>query len=269
MSLDRKIDYSAVRSAVGALARETGRHIWGLRQAEPLVVEVKGRHDFVTQMDKLSERILVEGLEKIVPEAGFIAEEKTRTELGDELNWIVDPIDGTTNFIHAMPPFAISIALMERGRVVVGVVYEMSRDELFEASLGGGATLNGSPIRVSSARLGDALVATGFPYNEFSRMDDYMGVLRTFMEGTAGVRRIGSAATDMAYVAAGRYDAFFEYDLKPYDVAAGCLLVTEAGGRLSDFRGGSDYIFGREIVAANGVAFDEFQSVIRKGFPER
>ena len=260
------IDLMAVRSAVGELARNTGKHIWGKRQAETLVIETKGKHDFVTQMDKLSERMLVEGLEKIVPQAGFIAEEKTRTDISETLNWIVDPIDGTTNFIHAMPPFAISIALMAEGQVVVGVVYEMSHDELFSASLGGGATLNGKPIHVSQARLADALVATGFPYNEFSRMDAYMTSLRFFMEGTAGVRRLGSAATDMAYVAAGRYDAFYEYDLKPYDVAAGCLLVTEAGGRLSDFRGGNDYIFGREMVATNADAFDDFFGVVSKAF---
>lgn len=265
----QKIDLLAVRSAVGELARTTGKHIWGKRQAEALVVETKGRHDFVTQMDKLSERMLVEGLEKIVPEAGFIAEEKTRTDVSETINWIVDPIDGTTNFIHAMPPFAISIALMVEGHVVVGVVYEMSHDELFSASLGGGATLNGKAIHVSQVGMADALVATGFPYNEFSRMDAYMSSLRFFMEGTAGVRRLGSAATDMAYVAAGRYDAFYEYDLKPYDVAAGCLLVTEAGGKLADFRGGDDYIFGKEMVATNATAFEEFFGVVNRAFSSK
>ena len=266
MQQQHPIDYPAVRSAVAQLARETGRKIWTLRQQQQLVVETKGKHDFVTQMDKLSEQILVEALEKIVPQAGFIAEEKTRTLRSDNLNWVVDPIDGTTNFIHAMPPFAISIALMEKEQVVVGVVYEMSRDELFEASLGGGAALNGKPIHVSQTRLQDALVATGFPYNEFSRLDDYIASLRFFMENAAGVRRIGSAATDLAYVAAGRYDAFYEYDLKPYDVAAGCLLVSEAGGKLADFSGGSNYIFGREMVAAADSAFQDFLGAVKKHF---
>lgn len=255
-----------IRREVSDLARRTGRHIWGLRQRENVKIEEKGRHDFVTQMDKLSERMLVEELSQIVPEAGFIAEEKTRTDRGAHLDWIVDPIDGTTNFIHAHPPFAISIALMEDGVVTVGVVYEMSRDELFAAALGDGAALNGEPIHVSTTALDSALVATGFPYSEFSQMDNYMAALASVMRETAGVRRLGSAATDMAYVACGRYEAFFEYDLKPYDVAAGCLLVTEAGGRLSDFRGGSDYIFGRQMVATNAVCADGFRSLVLPKF---
>ncbi len=257
-----------IRREVSDLARRVGKHIWALRQKENVRIEVKGRHDFVTQMDKLSESLLVSELTQIVPEAGFIAEEKTRTERGAHLDWIVDPIDGTTNFIHAQPPFAISIALMEDGEVKVGVIYEMSRDELFSAALGEGASLNGEPIHVSEVNLDSALVATGFPYSEFSRLEQYMKALTDVMRDTAGVRRLGSAATDMAYVACGRYEAFFEYDLKPYDVAAGCLLVTEAGGRLSDFRGGSDYIFGREMVATNAVCGADFRRIVESRFAE-
>ncbi len=250
---------------VSDLARRTGQHIWGLRQREGLKIEIKGRHDYVTQMDKLSERLLVSELTEIVPQAGFIAEEGTRKDRGAQFTWIVDPIDGTTNFIHAQPPFAISIALLEEGRgIVVGVVYEMSHDELFSATLGGGAFLNGEPIHVSNASLDTALVATGFPYSNFSRKDGYMESLGIIMERSAGVRRLGSAATDMAYVAAGRYDAFYEYDLKPFDVAAGCLLVTEAGGVLSDFSGSDNYIFGGEMVATNQASRDEFFSIINK-----
>ena len=255
-----------IRREVSDLARRTCRHIWGLRQRESVKIEEKGRHDFVTQMDKKSERMLVEELSQIVPEAGYIAEEKTRTDRGAHLDWIVDPIDGTTNFIHAQPPFAISIALMEDGVVIVGVVYEMSRDELFAAALGDGATLNGEPIHVSDTELGSALVATGFPYSEFSLIENYMAALTDVMRETAGVRRLGSAATDMAYVACGRYEAFFEYDLKPYDVAAGCLLVTEAGGRLSDFKDGSDYIFGRQMVATNAACADGFRRLVLPKF---
>ena len=255
-----------IRREVGDLARRVGSHIWSLRQKQDfsLNIETKGRHDFVTQMDKLSEKLLVDELTEIVPAAGFIAEEKTRTDRGEHLNWIVDPIDGTTNFIHAQPPFAISIALMEDDKIVVGIVYEMSRDELFSAALGQGATLNGQPIKVSNLNLDNALVATGFPYTNFSRLQPYMAALTDIMEQTAGVRRLGSAATDMAYVAAGRYEAFFEYDLKPYDVAAGCILVTEAGGRLSDFNGGDDYIFGREMVATNAITDADFRNIIKR-----
>lgn len=258
-----------VRREVGELARRVGQHIWGLRQREDVRVETKGRHDFVTQMDKLSERMLVDELAEIVPEAGYIAEEQTRTDRSDNLNWVVDPIDGTTNFIHAQPPFAISIALMEGPRVVVGVVYEMGRDELFSAAMGQGSTLNGQPIRVSTTGVEAALVATGFPYSNFTCLADYMAALTDVMGATAGVRRLGSAATDMAYVAAGRYEAFFEYDLKPYDVAAGCLLVSEAGGTLSDFEGGSDYIFGREMVATNTTVARDFRALIGKHLRHR
>lgn len=262
-----------ITQQVSDLARRVGQQIWTLRQNTEVQIETKGRHDFVTQMDKLSEKLLVEELTQILPEAGFIAEEQTKTELGAEFNWVVDPIDGTTNFIHGQPPSAISIALLQctdiehhrtEGQILVGVVYEMSRDELFAAWLGGGATLNGKPIKVSQNNLDNALVATGFPYSNFERLDDYMLTLRDVMESTAGVRRLGSAATDMAYVAVGRYDAFFEYDLKPYDVAAGALLVTEAGGCLSDFCGGRDYIFGREMVATNQMASADFRAMVQR-----
>lgn len=258
-----------IRREVGELARRVGTRMWDLRQREGLQIETKGRHDFVTQMDKLSERLLVAELEEIAPEAGFIAEEKTRADHGESLKWIVDPIDGTTNFIHAQPPFAISIALMEEGKVVVGVVYEMSRDELFSAALGQGATLNGEPIRVSDVDLDNGLIATGFPYTNFSRLEPYMAALSEIMGQTAGVRRLGSAATDMAYVACGRYEAFFEYDLKPYDVAAGCLLVTEAGGRLSDFAGAADYIFGGEMVATNAAVDKDFRQIVGRHMARR
>ncbi len=260
-----------IRREVGELARRVGSQIWAMREREDvgLSIETKGRHDFVTQMDKLSERMLVAELEEIVPEAGFIAEEKTRRDGGERLKWIVDPIDGTTNFIHGQPPFAISIALMEGDEIVVGVVYEMSRDELFTAALGEGATMNGVAIHVSGTDFDNALVATGFPYSNFGRLEQYMGALTEVMCQSAGIRRLGSAATDMAYVACGRYEAFFEYDLKPYDVAAGVLLVTEAGGKVTDFGGGGDYIFGGEMVASNGECDVVFREIVGRHFGER
>ncbi len=258
------LNYKDICAEVGLLAKEVGARLKAFRAKNEVEIEAKGRHDFVTQMDKFSEQLLVDGLSQIVPEAGFIAEESTRTDRGERYNWIVDPIDGTTNFIHRMPPYAISIALMEDNEVVVGVIFELSQEELFTSWKGGGAYLNGQKINVSkAATVEDSLVATGFPYNNFDRLDDYMRALRVFMEQSQGVRRIGSAATDMAYVAAGRFEMFFEYDLKPYDVAAGCLLVTEAGGKISDFSGGNDYIFGREIVAANNAVFAESLDIIK------
>jgi myo-inositol-1(or 4)-monophosphatase len=252
------MNYKDICESVATLARQTGKRLLQYRAENAVVVETKGHNDFVTQMDKYTEGLLVEGLDKILPEAGYIAEEGTRVDNGEEYKWIVDPIDGTTNFIHLMPPYAISIALMHKGTIVVGVVYEMGHDELFTAWLGGGSYLNGEPIHVTQApTVSHSLVATGFPYNEFSRMDNYMQTLTHFMKYSQGVRRIGSAATDMAYVAAGRFEVFYEYDLKSYDVAAGAILITEAGGKVSDFKGGDNYIFGREIVATNGHVHEE------------
>ncbi len=259
------MDYREISLRVGQLAKEVGGKLLAYCAENQLQVESKGQNDFVTQMDRYSEGLLVEGLSALVPEAGFIAEEGTRSDRGERYNWIVDPIDGTTNFIHGVAPYAISIALMEDSQIVVGVVYELNAGELFSASLGGGAFVNGRPISTSKAQgVSQALVATGFPYSNFSFIDEYMASMRYFMQYSHGVRRHGSAATDLAYLAAGRFDAFYEYDLKPYDVAAGCLLITEAGGRVCDFRGGSDYIFGRQIVAAAPGVFSEFAETVKK-----
>lgn len=261
------MNYENICRQVAQLARNVGKELMEYREKNALVVEAKGHNDFVTQMDKFSEAKLVEGLSKIVPEAGFIAEESTRTDKGEHFNWIVDPIDGTTNFIHKLPPFAISIGLMEDDKMVVGVVYELCGDELFTAWENGGAYLNGLKINISKAdTVEDALVSTGFPYNNFDRIEEYTTALLYFMRTSHGVRRHGSAATDLAYVACGRFDAFFEYDLKPYDVAAGVMLIKEAGGKISDFSNGSDFIFGREIVATNGLVHDKFMEVILKSF---
>ena len=261
------MDYQHICEQVSVLARNVGVELMHYRTNNQLIIEVKGSHDFVTQMDKFSERKLVDGLEQIVPEAGFIAEENTRTNRSEKYNWVVDPIDGTTNFIHSMPPYAISIALMEEEKIVVGVVLELSHMELFSAWIGGGAYLNGKPIHVSAAPdVNSSLVATGFPYSNFDRMDEYMLSLSHFMRYSSGVRRIGSAATDLVYTACGRFDAFYEYDLKPYDVAAGAIIVTEAGGKVCDFAGGSNFIFGREIVATNALIHNEFMQTIIESF---
>lgn len=261
------MDYKILSQQVAELAKEVGAKLMQYRKENAVQVEVKGKHDFVTQMDKYSEKLLVEGLSKLLPEAGYIAEEGTRTDRGEIYNWIIDPIDGTTNFIHGVPPHAISIALMENDKIVVGVIYELCGKELFSSSLGGGAYLNGEQIYVSKTpTVGDSLVSTGFPYSNFERMQQYMKLFMHLTHNSAGLRRHGSAATDLAYVAAGRFDAFFEYDLKPYDVAAGVLLVTEAGGKVADFAGGENYIFGREIVATNGIIFDEFMIPTKAAF---
>jgi myo-inositol-1(or 4)-monophosphatase len=212
---------------------------------------------------------LVTGLREILPAAGFLTEEGTTEGLvlpenPQHLRWIIDPLDGTTNFIHQLPIFAISIALMQENEVLVGVVHEVNRDECFYAWLSGGAYCNGAPIAVSPARtLGESLLATGFPYYNFDRIQAYLAILNELMRHTHGLRRMGSAAVDLAYVACGRFEGYFEYNLKPWDVAAGVLIVQEAGGKVGDFKGGRDYVFGRQLVAANAV-YDELLAVIQQ-----
>ncbi len=227
-------------------------------------IEVKGLNDFVTHIDKGSEQRLVEGLSKLLPEAGFIAEEGTSDKVGEELNWIIDPIDGTTNFIHGLCPHAISIALEYNKEIVLGVVYELGLDECFYSWTGAGTYLNGQEVFVSSARqVKDSLIATGFPYSDFSIMENFMKSMDYFMRNSHGLRRLGSAATDLAYVACGRFEGFYEYNLKPYDVAAGAFLVQQAGGMNCDFNGGNDYIYGKQIISSNAKIFNEFKDIIK------
>ena len=229
-------------------------------------IEYKGLNDLVSFVDKEAERKLVSGLAELLPEAGFIAEEGTSSVKGDRYNWVIDPLDGTTNFIHGLPVFAISIALMDGDTVILGVVLEINRNECFYAIKGGKAFCNGQQIKVSDApALKDSLLATGFPYYNFNKMENYLAILKDYMQKTHGLRRMGSAAVDLAYVACDRFEAFFEYNLKPWDVAAGTLIVQEAGGRVTDFKNGDDYIFGGEILAANSI-HEEALEVIQQNW---
>ena len=230
-----------------------------------LGIEVKGRHNYVTSVDKNSERMLVKGLLDILPGSGFITEEGTASDKNERFKWIIDPIDGTTNFIHGLPPYAISIALMDNDEIVIGVIYELGMKECFYAWKGSPAYLNGREISVSKVTtLSDSLIATGFPYTNFKYLERFMETLIFFMENSDGLRRLGSAATDIAYTACGRFEGFYEYGLNPWDVAAGILILKQAGGKVSDFDGGSDYLFGGEIVASNEFVFEEFQRTIEK-----
>ena len=230
-------------------------------------VEKKGLHDFVTYVDKQAEKQIIDRLKQIVPQAGFIAEEGTETKQQETFNWIVDPLDGTTNYIHQLAPFAVSIALQENNKTVVGVVYEISKNECFYAWKNSVAFLNDKKIKVSdTSRIADSLVATGFPYHDYSRLNNLLEALSYFMENSHGVRRFGSAATDLAYLACGRFDSFFEYGLSPWDVAAGAFIVERAGGKVSDFSGQDNYIFGKEIAAANAKTYNEFIKIINKKF---
>ena len=230
-------------------------------------VEVKGLHDFVTYVDKTAEKKIVTALQKILPEAGYIVEEGSITKKAEKFNWIVDPLDGTTNFIQNISPYAVSIALMENEKIILGVVYEISLNECFYSWKGGGAYLNGVEIRVSKKqKLKDSFLATGFPYYDYSKLPQYMKSMETFLKSTIGIRRLGSAATDLIYVACGRFDVFYEYSLSPWDVAAGAFIVEQAGGKVCDFAGGNNYIFGKEIVASNEFVFEEFMKVMKNYF---
>lgn len=230
-------------------------------------IETKGLNDFVTYVDKASEERIIKELRKLLPEAGFIAEENSKLEEKDTYNWIIDPLDGTTNFIHKVPLFAISIALAKKNEIILGVIYEINLHECFYAWKDGGAYLNGHQILVSDcAELKDSLLATGFPYNDYDRLDAYLSLFKDLIKSTHGLRRLGSAAVDLAYTACGRFDGFYEYGLNSWDVAAGAIIVKEAGGIVNDFSGGDDYIFGREIVASAPHFNQEFLKIIKRHF---
>jgi myo-inositol-1(or 4)-monophosphatase len=247
------MDPKTLTAEVADLCRSVAEYIRGesVRFSEASV-ESKSLNNLVSHVDRTAESRLVEGLGRLLPSAGFIAEEGTGAR-GSDLNWIIDPLDGTTNFVHGLPCYCISVGLADAQGMRLGVVLEVTRAECFTAWKGGGAYLNGHPIRVSQrAQLQDSLLATGFPYDDFGREAAYLELLRALMHNSRGIRRLGSAAADLAYVACGRFEAFYEYGLNPWDVAAGALLVQEAGGRVSDFGDGGNWLFGEEIVATNG-----------------
>jgi myo-inositol-1(or 4)-monophosphatase len=203
---------------------------------------------------------------KILPDSGIIAEEGGESEK-KEYTWIIDPLDGTTNFIHKVPCYAISIALVKNGEPIIGVVNELNLKECYSAIKGNGAFMNGEKIKVSAVKeLENSLIATGFPYNEFDNHDSYMNLFKELMTCTQGLRRIGSASVDLCYVANGRFDAFYESGLKAWDVAAGCLIVKEAGGEITDYSGGGNYIFGKSIVASNSFIHNQFMDRVKKYF---
>jgi myo-inositol-1(or 4)-monophosphatase len=230
-------------------------------------VEVKGFNNFVSYVDKEAEKRFVTALERWLPEAGFIAEEGTSDKNGERYHWIIDPLDGTTNFVHGIPMYCTSVALLDKDELVLGVIYEPSADECFHAIAGQGAYLNGKAIHVSERdTLLQSLLATGFPYDDFERENEYFDILKTFTKRSRGIRRLGSAALDLAYVACGRFEGFYEYGLNPWDVAAGALIVKEAGGSVTDFKGHKDFIFGEEIIADNSRITDEFRAIIQSGF---
>ena len=251
----------SIIKTTGAFIRTEGQKFD--RQA----VEVKSKNSLVSYVDKTAEKQLVEQLGALLPESGFIAEEGTSSKRGSLYNWIIDPLDGTTNFIHSLPCFSVSVALQEDDNIIFGVVYEINLDECFFSWQGEPAYLNGQVISVSNeSELEHSLVATGFPYYDYDQLDQYMQSLQHFMHHTRGVRRMGSAAVDLAYVACGRFEGFYEYGLHPWDVAAGAFIVQQAGGKVVDFQGGDDWLHGKTICTSGANFFPAFHGAIKKFF---
>ncbi len=212
-------------------------------------IKHKGERDLVSYVDVVAENMLVEGLQKVLPDAGFLTEEKTFSDTKD-LQWVIDPLDGTTNFLHGLPVYSTSVGLLNKNELLVGIVLDISRDECFYAWQKGGAFLNGHSIKVSQTELlKDSLISTGFPYDHSGRMEKHIQSIYSILRKSHGIRRLGSAAIDLCYVASGRFDGHFEYNLNPWDVAGGALIVKEAGGVITDFQGGDNFIFGKQVVS--------------------
>ena len=229
-------------------------------------IEQKVAGELVSYVDKEAEECIVEDLKEYLPEAGFVTEENTINKKGERYHWIVDPLDGTTNFMHGIPVYAVSIALMDDKEIILGVVYEINGDECFTAWKEGGAYLNGEPIRVSDTKLmKDAVMATGFPYDLEDKSNRYLEMMRDVLMNSRGMRRLGSAATDMCYVACGRYDGYFEFNIKLWDVAAGIIIIEEAGGKCSDFSGVHGNWENREMACTGNVQ-DELIEVIQRHY---
>jgi myo-inositol-1(or 4)-monophosphatase len=254
--------------AVRAARRAGDLIVRNLDRVPSLPVRSKSRNDFVTEIDHMAERDIIETVRRMHPDHGFLGEESGRSG-GDEFVWIIDPLDGTTNFLHGFPVFAVSIGVEHRGRIEHAVVYDPMRQELFTASRGDGAQLDGKRIRVSKQlELEGALIGTGFPYRANARwIDDYLAMLKAVMQQTAGIRRPGAASLDLAYVAAGRVDGFWEIGLSPWDTAAGTLLITEAGGRIGTLTGG-DYKQGGNVIAGSPKVYDAMVECLRPFVPE-
>jgi myo-inositol-1(or 4)-monophosphatase len=246
------------------LTRETGQYLMKeVATISRMDVQTKGLHNFVTHVDKTSEKMLVGRLSNLLPGCGFIAEEDDQLKPA-EYTWVIDPLDGTTNFIHGVPLYCISIGLMYRGETILAVVLEPNLNECFFTWKEAPTFKNGEVVTVSqSLSLGESLFATGFPYYDYNRLDEYLQIFRYLLKNSRGARRLGSAAADLAYVACGRYDGFYEYGLSSWDVCAGALLVKNAGGMVSDFKGKSNFIFGKQIIATNSLIFNEFLQLFR------
>ena len=245
-------------------AREAGKIITQhFQRIDSLTISSKAKNDFVSEVDLMAEQAIIETIRKAYPDHAILAEE-SGSQGDNEFEWVIDPLDGTTNFLHGFPQFAVSIALRHKGILTQGVVYDPISQELYTASRGSGAMLNDRRIRVANSRgLDGALLGTGFPFRQQEHLDMYLDTFKALFTDTSGIRRPGSAALDLAYVAAGRMDGFWELGLSQWDMAAGALLILEAGGIVGDFSGGHSYLEKGHIVAGNPKMFKAILSTIR------
>ncbi len=267
MSADDASRADLERAAIAA-ARLGGQNLLRrFRQEGGLKVELKGLHDFVTEVDRETEAAVTGYLRDRFPDHAILAEETFAEAHERDYRWVIDPLDGTTNFIHGIPIFAVSVAVEDRNGPVAGAIHDPIHAETFHARRGGGAMLDGQAIRCSApARLDDGLLATGFPFRELRRVGKYMAALEEFVRGTAGLRRAGSAALDLAHTACGRYDGFWEVGLSRWDISAGVLLVEEAGGAVSDVTGGRSFLESGDLVASGATIHAQMLEITRKHF---
>jgi len=256
-----------IQKSVREVCSEVGEFIYteGANFDRTRIEQKTGFNNLVSYVDKEAERRLVKVLHSILPQAGFITEEGTvEQSKTKEYNWIIDPLDGTTNFLHGLPIYAISIGLTRKDQTILGAVYHVIRKECFHAREGAQAHCNGKVIEVSAVpSLNESLLATGFPYYHSAKQDAYLEIIKGFLQKSHGIRRLGSAAIDLAYVACGRLEGFFEYNLNAWDVAAGTFIVQQAGGYVTDFKGGNNFIFGGELCAANANIHAEMLTLIQ------
>ena len=259
-----EVELKSICDKANAITVDVGKFIHEQSQRiHEIIVEEKDANDLVSIVDRKAEEQLVERLGKLLPEAGFITEEDTPNVRGKEWEWIIDPLDGTTNFLYGVPCFSISVGLRRSEKLVLGVIYEVNLGELFYAWENGKAYLNNKTIHVSKRKtLQECVLATGFPFRDFEHQEKYLKAFGHFMRHTRGLRRLGSAAVDLAYVACGRFDGFFEYNLNPWDVAAGAIIVKEAEGKVTDFDGGQNYLFGKKIIASNPNIIKDLQATL-------
>lgn len=256
---------------VNQLARSAGEFMLNeLKSFDPSKIEHKYGENFnlVSYVDKETEARLVEGLSRLIPGSGFITEEGTVEQAKDEeFVWVIDPLDGTTNFLHAYPQFCTSIGLMQGGKIISGVIYEPFRDEMFYTWKNGGAWMNRERLAVSKvSAVQHSLLACGFPSRQNQKTEAYMSMIQKITRESHGFRRIGSAALDLAYTARGWFEGYFEYNLNSWDMAAGVLLVEEAGGQVTDFQGGDNYLFGGEIISSNTLIHKELMGMIAESW---